>query len=194
MRAEFEVSHFLTRGFDEKVIAKIGALTAVAVSLSGCVGSNAVTGYVMGFNLKAVDNRYARGGLNMLLAPVYGVAIAADYIVFNSLEFWTGKNPLNGKPHIFDTKVDTYIDVNHQLDKSLTTAPIAPLADNRVIEQGRMQQIDENTVQMDITYSNGEKATLMGVRDGEFVTYYIDGEVAAQTSMDELAAYAQNRV
>ncbi|MDF5436403.1 DUF3332 family protein, partial [Vibrio parahaemolyticus] len=102
--------------------------------------------------------------------------------------------PLNGKPHIFDTKVDTYIDVNHQLDKSLTTAPIAPLADNRVIEQGRMQQIDENTVQMDITYSNGEKATLMGVRGGEFVTYYIDGEVAAQTSMDELAAYAQNRV
>ncbi|HHF3141506.1 MULTISPECIES: DUF3332 domain-containing protein [Vibrio] len=178
----------------KKAIAKIGALTAVAVSLSGCVGSNAVTGYVMGFNLKAVDNRYARGGLNMLLAPVYGVAIAADYIVFNSLEFWTGKNPLNGKPHIFDTKVDTYIDVNHQLDKSLTTAPIAPLADNRVIEQGRMQQIDENTVQMDITYSNGEKATLMGARDGEFVTYYIDGEVVAQTSMDELAAYAQNRV
>ena len=48
----------------KKAIAKIGALTAVAVSLSGCVGSNAVTGYVMGFNLKAVDNRYARGGLN----------------------------------------------------------------------------------------------------------------------------------
>lgn len=54
----------------KKAIAKIGALTAVAVSLSGCVGSNAVTGYVMGFNLKAVDNRYARGGLNMLMAPV----------------------------------------------------------------------------------------------------------------------------
>ena len=176
-----------------KAIAKIGALTAVAVSLSGCVGSNAVTGYVMGFNLKAVDNRYARGGLNMLMAPVYGVAIAADYIVFNSLEFWTGKNPLNGKPHIFDKKMDTYIDVNHQLDKSLTTAPIGPLTNNRVIEQGQMQQIDENTVQMDITYNNGEKATLMGVREGDFVTYYIDGEVVAKTSMDELAAYAQTR-
>ncbi|HDY7620461.1 TPA: DUF3332 domain-containing protein [Vibrio vulnificus] len=174
-------------------ITKVVALSVAAMALSGCVGSNAVTGYVMGFNLKAVDNRYARGGLNMLLAPVYGVAIAADYIVFNSLEFWTGKNPLNGKPHIFDTKMDTYIDVNHQLDKSLTTAPIAPLTNNRIIEQGMMQQIDENTVQMDITYNNGEKATLTGVREGDFVTYYIDGEVVAQTSMDELAAYAQNR-
>lgn len=56
-----------------------------------------------------------------------------------------------------------------------------------------MQQIDENTVQMDITYNNGEKATLMGVREGDFVTYYIDGEVVAKTSMDELAAYAQTR-
>lgn len=177
----------------KKTITKVVALSVAAMALSGCVGSNAVTGYVMGFNLKAVDNRYARGGLNMLLAPVYGVAIAADYIVFNSLEFWTGKNPLNGKPHIFDTKMDTYIDVNHQLDKSLTTAPIAPLTNNRIIEQGMMQQIDENTVQMDITYNNGEKATLVGVREGDFVTYYIDGEVVAQTSMDELAAYAQNR-
>ncbi|EGR8990699.1 hypothetical protein BST55_13685 [Vibrio vulnificus] len=177
----------------KKTITKVVALSVAAMALSGCVGSNAVTGYVMGFNLKAVDNRYARGGLNMLLAPVYGVAIAADYIVFNSLEFWTGKNPLNGKPHIFDTKMDTYIDVNHQLDKSLTTAPISPLTNNRIIEQGMMQQIDENTVQMDITYNNGEKATLTGVREGDFVTYYIDGEVVAQTSMDELAAYAQNR-
>ncbi|EJL6389382.1 DUF3332 domain-containing protein [Vibrio vulnificus] len=177
----------------KKTITKVVALSVAAMALSGCVGSNAVTGYVMGFNLKAVDNRYARGGLNMLLAPVYGVAIAADYIVFNSLEFWTGKNPLNGKPHIFDTKMDTYIDVNHQLDKSLTTAPIAPLTNNRIIEQGMMQQIDENTVQMDITYNDGEKATLTGVREGDFVTYYIDGEVVAQTSMDELAAYAQNR-
>ncbi|HAS6108316.1 TPA: DUF3332 family protein [Vibrio vulnificus] len=177
----------------KKTITKVVALSVAAMALSGCVGSNAVTGYVMGFNLKAVDNRYARGGLNMLLAPVYGVAIAADYIVFNSLEFWTGKNPLNGKPHIFDTKMDTYIDVNHQLDKSLTTAPIAPLTNNHIIEQGMMQQIDENTIQMDITYNNGEKATLTGVREGDFVTYYIDGEVVAQTSMDELAAYAQNR-
>ncbi len=33
----------------------------------------------------------------------------------------------------------------------------------------------------------------MGVREGEFVTYYINGEVVAKTSMDELAAYAQTR-
>ncbi|NLS14121.1 DUF3332 domain-containing protein [Vibrio sp. SM6] len=173
-------------------MAKLAAVVAVVGSLSGCVGSNAVTGYLMEMNLKAVDNRYARGGLNMLLAPVYGITVAADYIVFNSLEFWTGKNPLSGSSHIFDTKMKTFIDVNHKLDKSLTTAPIKPLA-NRVIEQGQIEQLDQNTLQMHITYNTGETATLLGVRDGETVTYYLDGDVVAQTTMDELAAYAAAR-
>lgn len=63
----------------KKTISKVVALAVVSVALSGCVGSNAVTGYLMKFNVKAVDNRYARGGLNMLLAPAYGLTIAADY-------------------------------------------------------------------------------------------------------------------
>ncbi|NOH97704.1 DUF3332 domain-containing protein [Vibrio sp. 99-70-13A1] len=177
----------------KKSIAKIVALSVVAVALSGCVGSNAVTGYLMKFNLKAVDNRYARGGLNILLAPVYGLTVAADYLVINSLEFWTGKNPITGTPHIFDSKMDTYIDINDQLDKSLTEAPVGPISNVHMIEKGEMQQIDENTIQMNITYLSGEKATLIGVREGEVVTYFLDGEMISQISMAELEAYADSR-
>jgi len=177
----------------KKTITKIVALSVAAMALSGCVGSNAVTGYLMKFNLKAVDNRYARGGLNILLAPAYGLTVAADYLVFNSLEFWTGSNPLTGAPHIFDSKVDTMLDINDQLDKSLTEAPVGPITQVDMIDKGQMQQIDENTIQMDITYQSGERATLVGVRDGEMVTYFIDGEIVAQTSMQELESYAATR-
>ena len=93
----------------------------------------------MKFNLKAVDNRYARGGLNWLLAPAYGLTVAAGYLVFNALEFWTGSIPLTGAPHIFDTKVDTYIDINHQLDPSLTEAPVGPITNINMIGKGLMQ-------------------------------------------------------
>ncbi|MFA0673742.1 DUF3332 domain-containing protein [Vibrio sp. 10N.222.51.A6] len=174
-------------------ITKAVAVAAIVMSLAGCVGSNAVTGKLMKFNVEVVDNRYARGGLNILLAPAYGLTVAADYLVFNSLEFWTGSNPLTGAPHIFDTKIDTYLDINHQLDKSLTEAPVGPITSADMIEKGQMQQIDENTIQMDITYQSGERATLIGVRDGEMVTYFIDGEVVAQTSIDELESYAASR-
>ena len=75
--------------------------------------------YVMKFNLTAVDNYYARGGLNMLLMPVYGLSMLTNAVVFNSIQFWVGKNPLDGKQHIFDTKTKVIWDLNKNLDKSL---------------------------------------------------------------------------
>lgn len=143
----------------------------------------------MEFNVKAVDNRYARGGLNILMTPVYGLTVAADYVIFNSLEFWTGKNPINGNPHIFDTKTDTYIEVNDQLDPSLIEAPVAPLTQVKMIEQGQLKAVDENTIQMDITYNTGEEGTLIGVKDGQAISYYLDGELISQTSISELESY-----
>ena len=104
----------------------------------------------------------------MLLAPAYGLTVAAAYLVFNSLEFWTGSTPL-------------------------TEAPVGPITNVNMIEKGQIQQIDENTIQMDITYQSGERPPLIGVRDGEMVTYFIDGEVVAQTSIDELKSYAASR-
>ncbi|MGL6261083.1 DUF3332 domain-containing protein [Vibrio sp. WXL210] len=174
-------------------LTKLAVLASCGLALSGCVGSNAITGMVMELNVKAVDNRYARGGLNMLLAPVYGVALAADYIVVNSLEFWTGKNPINGSPHIFDTKTDTYIEVNDQIDPSLHSAPLPPVTNTRTIEQGEMIKVDENTVQMDISYSDGGSATLTGIKDGERVSYYLDGELISQTTLSELETFAASR-
>ncbi|MFM2639801.1 DUF3332 family protein [Vibrio chagasii] len=163
-------------------------ISASLVTLFGCVGSNAVTGKLMEFNVKAVDNRYARGGLNMLLAPAYGITVAADYIVFNSLEFWTGKNPINKKPHIFDTKVDTYIDINDQLDESLTDAPIDPLA-KHVIDHSEMKVINQDEVAIELTYNDGTRATLTGHRFGDEVHYSLDNQVIAKTSLEEMQMY-----
>ncbi len=171
----------------KNILIKTVALSALAISLTGCIGSNAVTGKVMEFNIEVVDNRYARAGVNFLLAPVYGITTAADYVVFNSLEFWTGKNPINGKPHIFDSKVDTKFKVNDELDPSLTDAPV-DLSNNRTIEVGEMNQLDENTIEMEITYNNGDKGTLTGVRDGENISYYMDGELVSQTTISQLEA------
>lgn len=54
---------------------KIKVLSTVILSvlLSGCAGQMAVTKATMEFNMDAVDNRYARGSLTILMAPVYAV-------------------------------------------------------------------------------------------------------------------------
>ncbi|MGF1755865.1 DUF3332 domain-containing protein [Vibrio makurazakiensis] len=178
----------------KKILVKTVGLVILASALTGCVGSNAVTGKVMKFNVEVVDNRYARAGVNLLLAPVYGITTAVDYALFNSLEFWTGKNPINGKPHVFDSNVETQFKVNDELDPSLTDAPIAPISNNRAIQSGQMKAIDENTVQMDIVYNNGDTGVLTGVRDGDDISYYINGELVSQTTMSQLETLQAEQV
>ncbi|MCW8330174.1 DUF3332 domain-containing protein [Photobacterium sp. SDRW27] len=106
---------------------KKGKVIAAALSvlvLSGCAGQMAVTGKAVKFNMDAVDNRYARAGLNVVMAPVYAVTSGVDYAILNPIEFWTGTNILTDQPSIFDAKGENYIEINDQLDDSLTTAPI----------------------------------------------------------------------
>lgn len=175
-------------GFKMKKFKKPLLLAAVALStpiLSGCVGSNFTTKKLMEFNVKVVDNRYARGGVNFLLAPVYGFTTLADYFVVNSIEFWTGKNPFDGTPHIFDSKVDTYIDINGDLDPSLTDAPIDPISYKQV-EESQLRSIDENTIEMTVTYVDGTSSVLMGEKSGSDITFTVDGEVVSTTSIEAL--------
>lgn len=178
----------------KRIFVKTAGIILLASTLTGCIGSNAVTGKVMKFNVEVVDNRYARAGVNLLLAPVYGITSAVDYTLFNSLEFWTGTNPLNGNSHIFDSKVDTQFKVNDELAPSLRDAPIAPITNNRKIKTGEMKAIDENTIQMDIVYNNGDTGILTGVRDGEKVNYYIDDELISQTTISQLKTLKEESV
>lgn len=178
----------------KSLITKIAIVTTLTTAMTGCIGSNAVTSIVMKFNLEAVDNRYARGGLNMLLAPVYGLTATADVIVFNSIEFWSGKNVINGKPHIFDMKTKTIITINDDLDPSLTTAPLDPLTNvntpNKDVYSTQINTINEDTLDFNIVYTNGDKATLRGEKQGEIVNFYMDGQFVTTVSIAELEQHS----
>ena len=93
----------------KKLIVSSIAAVLMTSSLSGCIGQMATSGLVMKANLSVVDNRYARAGLYMLMSPVYGIAASADLFVVNTIEFWTGKNPITGKPAVADTPAKAVI-------------------------------------------------------------------------------------
>lgn len=70
---------------------------ATAALLSGCYGKFALTKKLYDFNGSVHPNGIVQSvimvGLNII--PVYGIAIMADALILNSVEFWTGKNPMN---------------------------------------------------------------------------------------------------
>ncbi|ELO1775390.1 DUF3332 domain-containing protein [Vibrio fluvialis] len=158
-------------------------------SLTGCMGQMATTGLVTKFNLEVVDNRYGREGLFLLLSPVYGIASIVDLFIVNAVEFWTGTNPISGKsPAVVDRPADTMLKVNDKLDSSMTETP---LGNNSEIKDTNWKKIDDNTIEMDVTYLDGQQKTLRGEKTEDGVAFYVNNEYVTTVSNMELENYVQ---
>lgn len=68
---------------------------AAVLLVSGCYGPFNLTRRLYQWNGQ-VGTKWEREFMFMLLAwaPVYGLTLVGDAVVFNSMEFWTGKNPV----------------------------------------------------------------------------------------------------
>jgi hypothetical protein len=74
----------------------IPALLIASILLTGCTGPFALTKKLhtgqTGFENKWVDEV---AFLGCIILPIYGLATVGDAIIFNSVEFWTGDNPMD---------------------------------------------------------------------------------------------------
>ena len=71
-------------------------VVALAMVSGGCFGSFNLTKKLYHWNDAISKDRWAKEFVFLVLAwvPVYSLAGLGDAIVFNSFEFWTGKNPI----------------------------------------------------------------------------------------------------
>lgn len=79
-----------------KRLLHLAALAGV-LALTGCVGQyNAFRG-IQSWNTRATDSRVWNSVINTAfwIVPVYPIALLGDFWVFNTIEFWSGENPLN---------------------------------------------------------------------------------------------------
>lgn len=70
-------------------------LVGITLTQTGCFGTFSLTNKIWEFN-KGFDSKYAQEGMFLLfcIIPVYPVCAIVDAIVLNSIEFWTGSNPI----------------------------------------------------------------------------------------------------
>lgn len=87
----------------------------VVMSQQGCIGSFQLTNNLYNWNKNELGGKWGSElvFLAFIVIPVYAVTILADGIVLNSIEFWTGDNPLAMKDGEKDTQIvqskdDTY--------------------------------------------------------------------------------------
>ena len=77
---------------------------------TSCVGQFGLFNKVLEWNIQTgQNNKWFQEGLFLLLniIPVYGGALLVDGIVLNSVEFWTGTNPVTNKKAITGASIST---------------------------------------------------------------------------------------
>lgn len=88
----------------------VAALLLCSVSLSSCIGSFRLTNSVLKWN-----NQVGSKFINEIVffafwvLPVYEVTSIADLLVLNSIEFWSGRNPLTASTKVVETGDATYL-------------------------------------------------------------------------------------
>ena len=74
----------------------IVVMVMVAFAATGCTGSFMLTKKVYNWHRGLGEKWHDEFGfLVCTLLPIYGISTLADSLVFNSIEFWTGKNPVD---------------------------------------------------------------------------------------------------
>lgn len=82
----------------KKILFRLTASVLCAAMLFGstsCIGSFSLTNRLLGWN-KGVGNKFVNElvFIAFWILPVYEVSGLADLLVLNSIEFWSGRNPM----------------------------------------------------------------------------------------------------
>ena len=77
----------------KSLLAASLALTLLGTS---CLGPNNAFNNLNRWNQKVTDSKWANEGIFLVLniIPVYGLWYYGDILIFNSIEFWGGDNPI----------------------------------------------------------------------------------------------------
>ena len=79
-------------------------LAGSSMAFTSCIGSFAMTNKVLSWN-KQVGNKFVNELVFFAfwILPVYEVTSIADLLVINSIEFWSGTNPMTASVKAVDT-------------------------------------------------------------------------------------------
>lgn len=87
--------------------AALAVILALSQSNLACFGKFNLTRKLWGFNDTVSDSKWLKWLLFLAftIVPVYSIAALADALVLNSIEFWSGQNPVTGNEVRENTRV-----------------------------------------------------------------------------------------
>lgn len=135
------------------------AVTASILMSTGCMGHMGLTQKVKKGNLSITENRWGREGIfvGFQVFWVYRISALLDLVVFNSIEFWSGENPLTDQSALVNISQET-------IDK---------VFEEGTVETAQIQRVNQSEAKMYLAFTNGDKMTFDVVRmDDSYAVNY----------------------
>jgi hypothetical protein len=137
-----------------KLMLPVAMTMTVSILLStGCMGHMGVTQKVKKGNLSVTENRWGREGVfvGFTVFWVYRISALLDLVVFNSIEFWSGENPITKQPALVNIPQETLEKIFGEKD----------------IDMGQIERINDTEAKMYLAFANGDKMTFDVVRSSD---------------------------
>jgi Domain of unknown function (DUF3332) len=67
---------------------------AVLFCFAGCLGPNHAVGHLYQWN-DSFENKWAKEGIFIVALPAYAIFALGDNLIFNSVQWWSGNNPIS---------------------------------------------------------------------------------------------------
>lgn len=78
----------------KKSIKLFVCLCVAAITLNSCIGSFGLFNKMLSWNMTATNNKFLNELIFIIISPAYAICGTADLLVLNTIEFWSGENPL----------------------------------------------------------------------------------------------------
>ena len=174
-------------------------LLALSLFVSGCYGPFNLTRRLYRWNGQASNEKWGKEIVFLVLAltPVYSLTTLADAIVFNSLEFWTGNNPVdppgNGRSSL---PQPTTKRIARGEDAAILTYAQTTAGPQLVIEQfhrgqpaGRLMLAQGNGMAISSDVDGNVLLTAQATPDGGVAVHNAQGRQVASYSADQVEQF-----
>lgn len=160
-----------------KFFGAAALLLASTLFFQSCIGSFSLTNKVLTWN-RQVSNKFVNELVFFAfwVLPVYEVTAAADLLVINSIEFWSGNKPLEAYQKTIETEDGKYLIASNPSGYNITS-PNGDILKFEFDQKNQMWSFSKNNQnKIDFLQFEGENMVKILNADGGFVDVELSEE------------------
>ncbi|MBQ8360353.1 MAG: DUF3332 domain-containing protein [Bacteroidaceae bacterium] len=178
---------------------KVSALCALlcgSIMLSSCIGSFGLFNKVRTWNEGVTDSKFVNEllFLAMWIVPVYEISMLADGLVLNTIEFWSGSNPVAkaGEVKKVQGEKGEYL-VKTNADGYTITNEAGEELNLKFDEEAQSWNVMNGDEAIELLTINGDGTVNMNLQNGTYMQVTLDaaGMTAARQAIDRTCGFAQ---